>query len=278
MAQEVLGDLKGRSILVFGAGRMAKVTAKHLSHLGAKHITVFSRTYERACDLACMVGAKAIQADELMQTLKESDVIVGCAAAPHHLITSEHIREAMKGREERPLVVIDLGVPRNVDPAVAGLPKVHLFNIDDLEVVVAQHVGEREQEIAHVRAIVREEVQAFQHRSEQAKAKDLIAELRRKAEETRQECLRLACRKQCSEQESALIDYVTDLLVRKLLHRPIAAIRDAAIGEDVGETEVVAAVRKLFGLADEAGTGAEATATESVKLEGKTTAATSSHN
>ncbi len=262
MAQDVLGDLQGRHILVFGAGRIAKVTAKHLAALGAKFITVFSRTYDRACDLADLVGAKAITADDLMATLRESDVIVGCASAPHHVITTEHIREAMEGREERPLVVIDLGVPRNVDPAISRLRNVHLFNIDDLEVVVAQHAGEREQEVARVRAIVRDEVAALQQKAEEAKLKHIIAELRGRAEVARQECLKLACRKQCSEEESELVNYVTDLLVRKLLHRPIAVMREAAAGEDAGETDIVAAARRLFGLGDEAGVGGETTAHE----------------
>ena len=257
MALNVLGDLRGKRILVFGAGRMAKVTAKHLAELGATCISVFSRTYERAHELACLVGATAITGDELMDTLHESDVIVGCAAAPHHLIGPQQIEEAMRGREDRPLVVIDLGVPRNVDPTVAQIANVHLSNIDDLEVIVAQYAGEREQEVARVRSIVREEVKSFQHWREQGKVKHLISELRATAEQARQECLKLACRSRCSEHDSEMMDYVTDLLVRKLLHRPIAVIRNAAGGEGEDVTDVAAAVRRLFGLGDPAGTGAE---------------------
>jgi glutamyl-tRNA reductase len=257
MALDVLGDLRGRRILVFGAGRMAKVTAKHLAELGATCINVFSRTYERAHDLACIVGGTAVTGAELMDRLHEADVIVGCAAAPHHLIRPEQIHDAMTGREDRPLVVIDLGVPRNVDPAVAQVQNVHLFNIDDLEIVVSQHAGEREQEVARVRSIVAEEVAAFERWREQAKVRDLISQLRGKAEQARQECMKLACRSTCSEHDSEMMDYVTDLLVRKLLHRPIAAIRNAAAGEGEGETDVVAAVRELFGLDPSAGTNAE---------------------
>ncbi len=257
MALDVLGDLRGKRILVFGAGRMAKVTAKHLAELGATCINVFSRTYERAQDLACIVGGTAITGAELMDTLHEADVIVGCAAAPHHLIGPGQIQDAMVGRQDRPLVVIDLGVPRNVDPAVAQIPNVHLSNIDDLEVVVSQHAGEREQEVARVRSIVAEEVRAFEHWREQAKVKGLISQLREKAEQARQECMKLACRSKCSAHDSEMMEYVTDLLVRKLLHRPIAAIRNAAVGEGEGETDVAAAVRELFGLDDSAGAKVE---------------------
>jgi glutamyl-tRNA reductase len=140
---------------------------------------------------------------------------------------------------------------------VAQVSNVHLFNIDDLEVVVSQHSGEREQEVARVRSIVAEEVAAFERWREQAKVRDLISQLREKAEQARQECMKLACRSTCSEHDSEMMGYVTDLLVRKLLHRPIAAIRNAAAGEGEGEPDVVAAVRELFGLDESAGADAE---------------------
>ena len=111
--------------------------------------------------------------------------------------------------------------------------------------------------MARVRSIVAEEVRAFEHWREQAKVKGLISQLREKAEQARQECMKLACRSKCSAHDSEMMEYVTDLLVRKLLHRPIAAIRNAAVGEGEGETDVAAAVRELFGLDDSAGAKVE---------------------
>jgi glutamyl-tRNA reductase len=225
-----------------------------MASFGAGPITVFSRTYERAQGLASLVRGRAVTGSEMLEALRTSDILVGCASAPHHVVGVPEIQAAIADREGQPLVVIDLGVPRNVDPSVAELPDVRLFNIDNLEAVMAKHVEEREAEIERVGAIIAEEVAEFCRCPSHTGAAALISELRAKAEEVRQECLKLAARRQWSEEETAAVDYLTDLLVRKLLHGPITALRQAA-GECAGDTDMVEAVRKLFGLAgEEAGT------------------------
>jgi len=249
MAQQVIGSLEGRRVLVFGAGRIARVTAKHLACSGVRSITVFSRTHERARELASGCGGRAITAEELPSAMEESDIVVGCASAPHYVITPGDLEATMSRRGSRPLVVIDLGVPRNVDPAVGAMAGLHLFNIDDLERVVAEHAGEREQEVRHVRAIVEEEAGEFAHWLDERSVSDLISELRAKAESARQECLGLAERK-LSEDDLAMVAYLLDLLVRKLLHAPISAIRGAA--SDGVEAHLLAAAKRLFGLGEEA--------------------------
>ncbi len=251
-AQGVLGSLQGKRLFVFGAGRIAQVTAKHMAALGAGPITVFSRTFARAQELAEVSHGRAITAIDLPEALADSDIVVGCTAAPHHVVTTHHVQGAMHDRGERPLVVVDLGVPRNVDPAVGDLPGVRLFNIDDLECVVAEHVGEREREIARVHEIVREEATAFQRWYEGTRVNALISDLRAKAEQARQECLGLAAR-QVSETDLETVGYLLDLLARKLLHHPIAAVREAAT--DPEADDLAAVVRTLFALPD--GTEAE---------------------
>ena len=161
-AQAVLGELAGKRLLIFGAGRIAHVTAKHMIAAEAGPIAVYSRTKERAEALALPLGATAVDALGLMDALRDSDILVGCATAPHHLVGCAEIVEATHARNRRPLVVIDLGMPRNVDPEVGRLPGVHLFNIDHLEAVVAEDIGSREAESERVRTIVREEVATFQ--------------------------------------------------------------------------------------------------------------------
>ncbi len=247
-AEDILGSLAGKRVLVFGAGRIAKVTAKHMASLGVGPILVFSRTHEKACELASACGGRAVTAGELPATMAESDIVVGCASAPHYVITPADLASAAADRAERPLVVVDLGVPRNVDPAVTEMPGVHLFNIDDLECVVAEHAGERAREVELVRAIVDEEAGAFGRWLEERAVTSLIAELRAKAESIRRECLSLAERR-LSDDDLATVAYAMDLLVRKLLHDPISAIRGAA-GEP--ETDLAGAARQLFGLEEEA--------------------------
>lgn len=250
MAQGVIGSLEGRRVFVFGAGRIARTTAKHLSTFGVASITVFSRTYGKACELAECYGGRAITAEELPAALAESDILVGCASAPHYVITAADLEPVVRERRDRPLVVIDLGVPRNVDPAAGDTPGVHLFNIDDLERVVAEHADEREREVQRVRAIVAEEAREFARWLDERSVADLITALVAKAENVRQECLGLAERK-LSEQDLPAVGYLLDLLARKLLHDPIAAIRNAAAAGGSGG-DIVAAARQLFGLSQDA--------------------------
>ncbi len=251
VAEGVLGDLEGKRVLMLGAGRMAKMTGKHLAAFGARPIAVFSRTPERARDLAAALGGQAIGGTELIGALQTADILIGCAAAPHHIIGRPQVEQALEGRQHRPLVVIDLGVPRNVDPAVRPLAGVNLFDLDDLEAVVAENAEAREAEIERVRAIVAEETAEFERWHARARAAAIVARLQAKAEEVRQECLRKVAGKPLGEGDASTLDYLTDLLVRKLLHRPLVALREA-VGEEPGEADLdlTSAVARLFDLAE----------------------------
>jgi glutamyl-tRNA reductase len=243
LARQALGDLKGSRLLVVGAGQIARVVAKHMAAMGLQCVTIFSRTTERAQELAATLGGRAITADELPQALLMSDIVVGCAAVPHHCIGAAQIRRATQERGGRPLVVVDMGVPRNVEPEVGQLAGVHLFDLDDLSAVVAENRDAREAEILRVKSIIAEEVIAYQDRETQAEARAVIAKLREKAEQLRQECLIHARRRQLPEDHLACFDYISDLLVRKLLHAPSRALREASCGDD---SELLSAVRRLF--------------------------------
>lgn len=249
LAQAVLGSLQGKRVLAFGAGRMAKTTLKHLVAAGVGPVTVFSRTAERAESLALTLGGRAIGPAQLLPELARADIIVGCAAAPHHLVGVDQVQPATEGRGGRPLVVVDLGVPRNVEPAVAALPGVHLFNIDDMAAVVAENADARELEIRRVEELIAQELAAYERRQAAAQLADLIAELRSHAEQARQECLRQACRRDAPPADLARLEYLTDLLVRKLLHRPIVALRKASAAPPGGaKVDLAAAAARLFDL------------------------------
>jgi glutamyl-tRNA reductase len=211
--------------------------------VGLQCVTIFSRTTERAQELAATLGGRAITADELPQALLMSDIVVGCAAVPHHCISAAQIRRATQERGGRPLVVVDMGVPRNVEPEAGQLAGVHLFDLDDLSAVVAENRDAREAEILRVKSIIAEEVVAYQSRGTQAEARAIIAKLREKAEQLRQECLIHARRRKLPEDHLACFDYISDLLVRKLLHGPSIALREASCGD---RSELLGAVRRLF--------------------------------
>ncbi len=248
LAQQALGGTQGKQVLLFGAGIIAKAVAKHLSVACGGVVRVFSRTLSRAKELAESLGGEAVASEQLPGAFSSSDVVVGCASAPHHVIGVAQVKEAMQARGERPMVVIDLGVPRNVDPAVGALAGVHLYNLDDLEAVVAENAKARQDEIRHVEAIIEEELARFEQAEAQELTAELIVQLRAKAEELRQECLRRADGKLSAEGGEELLDYITDLLVRKLLHQPILALKEAAYRAEEGEAELAAVVARIFGL------------------------------
>lgn len=248
LAQQALGETQGKQVLLFGAGIIAKAVAKHLSVACGGVVRVFSRTPSRAKELADSLGGEAVVSEQLPAAFSSSDVVVGCASAPHHVIGVAQVQEAMQARDGRPMVVIDLGVPRNVDPAVGSLVGVHLYNLDDLEAVVAENAKARQAEIRHVGAIIDEEMSNFEQAEAQEMTADLIVQLRARAEELRQECLQRAGGKLSSEDSAELLDYITDLLVRKLLHQPIVALKEAACRAEGGETDLAAIVARIFGL------------------------------
>jgi len=247
MAQGALGSLQGKRILVFGAGQAARVTIKHLVAQGAGPVAVYSRTRDRALALAETLGGQAIAAAAILSTLRASDILVGCASAPHRLLTAAQLAEALPDRAGRLLVVIDLGVPRNVDPAVGRLPGVRLFNVDDLEALVAGNAQAREAEIGRVRALISQEVARFR-RHAQGTAASLITQLQAQAEQARQECLSMAMRRGLPQRDLAQMDYLTDLLVRKLLHRPITALREDLAQPGPAAPDLASAASRLFGL------------------------------
>lgn len=256
LAGQALGSLEGRRVLLFGAGQVAKVTAEHLAAQGAGPISVFSRTAQHAQALAATLGGSVVTAEAIPAALLESDILVGCAAAPHHLLTAEQLEQACAGRAGRPLVIIDLGVPRNVDPAVCRLPGISLFNVDHLESLVAQNTEARQAEIGRVRAIIAEEIASFRRWEEATEVADVITGLQAQAEQIRQECLRLAERRGLPAGDLEQVEYVTDLLVRKLLHRPIVALKNGR-ARHPAVTDLAGLAGCLFGLApDDSAPGA----------------------
>ena len=248
LAEQSLGDLHGKHVLLFGAGRIARAASKHLAVSCGTDVTVFSRTAARAAELAEHLHGRSIASDQLPDAFRSSDIVIGCASAPHHVIGVAELQEAMEARHGRPMVVVDLGVPRNVDPAVGALPDVYLFNLDDLESAVSDNAKAREAEVRKVRSIIDEELAAVLCPEAQQRMTDLIVQLRARAEELRQECLRRACGGNSAQVDAQLLDQTTDLLVRKLLHGPIFALREAARAANADDTQIAAMVARIFDL------------------------------
>jgi glutamyl-tRNA reductase len=161
MAERIFGSLRDRRIMILGAGKMAEVTAKHLLAQKAPSLFVANRTFERACELAKAFGGTAMHFEEGLRQMAEVDIVICSTAAPHSVITPEHVRRIMEKRKGRSLFLIDIAVPRDVDPAVNNIENVYLYNIDDLQQIVSTNRARRTKEAEAASRIVQEETHEF---------------------------------------------------------------------------------------------------------------------
>ena len=161
MAERILGCLEESRVIILGAGDMAERTARHLLARKVRTFIVSNRTYERACEMAGRFGGRALSFREGLQQMAEADIVVCSTAAPHPIIRPEFVREIMGCRCGRPLMFINIAVPQDMHPKMHGIPNVHVYNIDDLQAIVDQHLADRKKEQRTAEAIVEEQVQEF---------------------------------------------------------------------------------------------------------------------
>jgi glutamyl-tRNA reductase len=161
LAEKIFDSLTGRDVLVIGAGDTSEKVARALLSRGAKSIIVANRTYERASELASELGGRAVKFDDWAAEFEKIDIAVSSTAAPHHILDCAKLEPLMKGRQGRPLLLIDIAVPRDVDPAVNNLENVYLYNIDDLQAIADDYLKLRKEEIARCEKIIAEKVNAL---------------------------------------------------------------------------------------------------------------------
>jgi glutamyl-tRNA reductase len=251
LAQQVFGDLAGRRILVVGAGKMSELTARNLLSRGAEIAFVANRTADRAAELARLFGAEPLALDRIGPELASADVLVASTSAPGTVVAREHVAAALRTRRGRPLLVIDLAVPRDVDPAVNELDGCFLYDIDDLDAVVAESLAGRRREAERAEAIVAGEAERFRAWQASLDVVPAIASLHALAEEIRTaELAKLESRLgHLSEAERRAVESVTAQILGKLLHLPTVRMKEAAVTAD--GVIYAEAVRYLFGLGEE---------------------------
>ena len=243
LAAQVFGDLKGRKVLLVGAGRIGELAAANLSARGASISYVANRTPESAAELAARFGGAAISLDDVALKLGEVDVVLTSSAAPGLLVEQRDV----PSRRRHPLFFIDIAVPRDVDPAVHDLDGCFLYDIDDLEAVVSETLEGRRAEADIAERLVVEETVRFREWRASLDVVPAISALRTHAEEIR--AAELAKLSSLPVDERERIDQVTAQIVAKLLHEPTVRMKEAA-AEGGGEG-YAAAIRRLFGLEDE---------------------------
>ncbi|HEX8633681.1 MAG TPA: glutamyl-tRNA reductase [Pyrinomonadaceae bacterium] len=247
LGRKIFGSLKGTTVLVIGAGEMAELAAQHLASAGASRILVTNRTLQTAEQLASKIKGTALDFSSLPAHLAEADIVVCSTAADEYVVTQEMARAALAARRQRPAFFIDISVPRNVDPAVGELDNLFVFDVDDLEAVVASNIREREREAERAELIVESEVMQFQQALRSLDLGPTVAALRQKLEEiARAELKRQRTRlgELTPEQERA-VEALLMSTVNKISHPIINRLRRS---HDTGEEENLKAWRNTFGL------------------------------
>lgn len=251
LSERVVHKISEAQIVILGAGEMAELAVEALRKRGAQKILVVNRTLERAQVLVQRWGADATTFENLRSTLDCADILIASTGAPHTLISPEMVNETMKNRTERPLVLIDIAVPRDIDPDVANIPDVKLYDMDTLSAQLEHSLAERMAEVPQVKNILDEELQLFGNYLKSLDILPLIVDMRQNAEAIRQTELEKTLRRlpDLTETERVHIEAMTQALVKKLLHAPTHRLRAEATSPRASEYAAIA--RTLFNLFDE---------------------------
>jgi glutamyl-tRNA reductase len=248
LAEDVLGDLAKRRVLVIGAGENGELTARALRERGVETVFVANRRYDRAIGLAQRFGGSAVRFDDLPEELLRSDIVVSCTASPHQIVGPEEIELVAREREGRPLLMIDIAVPRDVEPSVRDIDGVTLFDMDDLQRAVARNLSGREAEATRARSLVEADAARFDAWLETLDVVPTVAELRERADQIVDQVLNENASRweSLSEADRRRLDTMARALVSRLLHEPTLRLK-ATAGEDDSYV-LVHALRELFGL------------------------------
>jgi glutamyl-tRNA reductase len=266
LARGMLGELEDRSALVIGAGENGELTAEALHQQGVSTVFVANRRYDRAIGLAERFGGSAVRFEELPAQLVTSDIVVSATSSPHQIVGREEVELVMGQRDGRPLCLIDIAVPRDIDPTVRDVPGISLFDMDDLQREVARNLGVREAETTRARALIDEEVERFGRWLSSLEVVPTIAALRERGDQIVEQVLRENEPRweSLSTADRERVEALARAVVSRLLHEPTLRLKDAT--ERDSSYHYVQALRELFAIEvgmPEDRTGAEVTSLES---------------
>lgn len=248
LAKKIFGGLAGRRAMVLGAGEMAELALESLQQEGVRAAIVANRTFERATELAAQYGATAVHYDDAWDALAEVDLLLCSTAAPRPVVSAERVRAAVERRGDRPLCILDIAVPRDVDPAVAKLDNVFLYDMDDLHAVVSSNLARRQGALPAAEAVVTDEVEKFWQWVAGLAVVPVLTQFRDEMNRLRERELAAALRRlpDLTPAQRATVEHLSQSLMNKFLHEPSVRLRAAAAnGRGLG---VVDAARYLFAL------------------------------
>jgi len=246
LAKKIFEDLTTKSFMLIGAGEMAELAARHIIGNGVRNVYVTNRTYERAKELAEEFNGKAIPFSEFTGELVHIDIVICSTGAPEYILWKDQMHSIMKERKQRPVFIIDISVPRNIDPAINDLDNVYLYDVDDLQDVVDMNIKGRAKEAEKAEEIVLSEVESFRKWQDSLVAVPTIVALRQKAEEIRRQEFEKAMKKigPLDEEKIKSIEYMTTAIINKLIHGPTVALKTEHEDRDL----IVDIIKRLFQL------------------------------
>jgi len=250
LAREIFGSLKNRKVMLIGAGKMSELAARHLSRSGISQILVANRTRSRAEEVAQMVGGAIIEYDRMYAVLPEVDIVITSSGAPDYILRKDQAKRIIEARKNRPIFIIDIAVPRNVEPSVNEIDNIFLYDIDDLQRVVENNLRGRFDEATEADRIVSEEVERLEGWLRSRQAVPLIVSLQNQFEQIRAaetERMRSKLGSLTPQQQEA-VDALVRGIINKIAHGPIAELRKNAGNSDgVAVAEIF---RRAFRLED----------------------------
>lgn len=234
LARKVFSSIDGRTVMIVGAGKMSELTAKNLVGCGARKVLVTNRTYEKAVSLAEKFQGQPVDWEDLRDRLSEADIIISSTAATHFVLDREMISRAMRKRRNKPVFIIDIAVPRDVDPKVGKLMNVFLYDVDDLQSVVDANLAEREREAEKCEAHIEHELDGFVAWLKSREVVPTIAALQARAEQIKAAELERAMPKlaDLSERDRRVVETLASGIVNKMLHEPMVRLRESSHDQD----------------------------------------------
>lgn len=249
LAKKIFGTLEGKTVLLVGAGEMSELAGRHLVTAGARHLQVTNRTPARAEALARLLTGTVVAFESLAEALSAADVVVCSTASPAPIITRELVTGTLRARRHRPLFLVDLAVPRDVEPTVNGLDNVYAYDVDDIQRVLAENSALRADAAARAEALVAEDVARFVRERALRDGVPVLAQLRGRAEAIRKAELERALANlptPLTPAQQEVVTAMTSAIVNKMLHQPTVKLRALLPGEP--GSPLADAVAELFGL------------------------------
>ena len=246
LAKKIFEDLSTKSFMLLGAGEMAELAAKHLMSSGVKDVIVANRTYETGCSLAKEFNGRAVRFEDFPHEMISADIVICSTGASKYVLMKEQMQRVMKERRHKPVFIIDISVPRNIDPEINNIDNVYLYDVDDLQGVVDSNVQGRQKEAEKAEGIIAEEIETFQRWQSSLDAVPTIVALRDRADLIKKEELEKLLHKlpALDEKEKKDIEYMANAIINKLIHPPTAALKEDSEDKDI----LIATLRKLYGL------------------------------